>query len=60
MVQEANRMSDKVCVEINQAYQQINDYNNYVTVEKAHNTYWRLGMNHETLLTVFRSTQRGL
>jgi len=52
--QEANRMLDKIRVGINQAYQKISDRDNYVTAEKVRNAYLGLGMNHETLLAVFR------
>ena len=47
-------MLDKIRVGINQAYQQIADRDNYVTAEKVRNAYLGLGMNHETLLAVFR------
>lgn len=57
--QETNRMLDKIRVGINQAYQKIADRDNYVTAEKVRNAYLGLGMNHETLLAVFRhSTTR--
>lgn len=52
--QETNRMLDKIRVGINQAYQKIADRDNYVTAEKVRNAYLGLGMNHETLLAVFR------
>lgn len=39
---------------INQAYRKIADRDNYVTAEKVRNAYLGLGMNHETLLAVFR------
>lgn len=52
--QEANRMLDKIRVGINQTYQKIADRDNYVTAEKMRNAYLGLGMNHETLLAVFR------
>lgn len=54
VAQEANRMLDKIRVGINQAYQKIADRDNYVTAEKVRNAYLGLGMNHETLLAVFR------
>ena len=54
VAQEANRMLDKIRVGINRAYQQISDRDNYVTAEKVRNAYLGLGMNHETLLAVFR------
>ena len=54
VAQEANRMLDKIRVVINQAYQKIADRDNYVTAEKVRNAYLGLGMNHETLLAVFR------
>lgn len=54
VAQEANRMLDKIPVGINQAYQKIADRDNYVTAEKVCNAYLGLGMNHETLLAVFR------
>lgn len=50
VAQEDNRMLDKIRVGINQAY----DRDNYVTAEKVRNAYLGLGMNHETLLAVFR------
>lgn len=54
VAQEANRMLDKIRVGIVRAYQQISDRDNYVTAEKVRNAYLGLGMNHETLLSVFR------
>lgn len=51
---EANRMLDKIRVGINKAYQDICDRDNYVTAEKVRNTFLGMGMNHETLLAVFR------
>ena len=54
VAQEANRMLDKIRVGIDRAYQQISDRDNYVTAEKVRNAYLGLGMNHETLLAVFR------
>ena len=54
VAQEANRMLDKIRVGIDRAYQQISDRDHYVTAEKVRNAYLGLGMNHETLLAVFR------
>ena len=51
---EANRMLDKIRVSINKAYQDICDKDNYVTAEKVRNAFLGMGMNHETLLAVFR------
>lgn len=51
---EANRMLDKIRVGINKAYQDICDKDNYVTAEKVRNSFLGMGMNHETLLAVFR------
>lgn len=51
---EANRMLDKIRVGINKAYQDICDKENYVTAEKVRNAFLGMGMNHETLLAVFR------
>lgn len=51
---EANRMLDKIRVGINKAYQDICDKDNYVTAEKVRNVFLGMGMNHETLLAVFR------
>lgn len=51
---EANRMLDKIRVGINKAYQDICDKDNYVTAEKVRNAFLGMGMNHETLLAVFR------
>ena len=51
---EANRMLDKIRVDINKAYQDICDKYNYVTAEKVRNAFLGMGMNHETLLAVFR------
>lgn len=51
---EANRMLDKIRVGINKAYQEICDKDNYVTAEKVRNAFLGMGMNHETLLAVFR------
>ena len=52
--QETNRMLDKIRVGINKAYQDICDKDNYVTAEKVRNVFLGMGMNHETLLAVFR------
>ena len=54
VAQEDNRMLDKIRVGINQAYRKIADRDHYVTAEKVRNAYLGLGMNHETLLAVFR------
>ena len=54
VAQEDNRILDKIRVGINQAYRKIADRDNYVTAEKVRNAYLGLGMNHETLLAVFR------
>lgn len=54
VAQEANRMLDKIRVGINKAYQDICDKDNYVTAEKVRNAFLGMGMNHETLLAVFR------
>ena len=51
---EANRMLDKIRVGINKAYQDICDKDNYVTAEKVRNAFLGMGMNHKTLLAVFR------
>ena len=51
---EANRMLDKIRVGINKAYQDICDKDNFVTAEKVRNAFLGMGMNHETLLAVFR------
>ena len=51
---EFGRGLDKIRVGINQAYRKIADRDNYVTAEKVRNAYLGLGMNHETLLAVFR------
>ena len=51
---ETNRMLDKIRVGINKAYQDICDKDNYVTAEKVRNAFLGMGMNHETLLAVFR------
>ena len=51
---EADRMLDKIRVGINKAYQDICDKDNYVTAEKVRNAFLGMGMNHETLLAVFR------
>lgn len=51
---ETNRMLDKIRVGINKAYQDISDRDNYVTAEKVRNAFLGIGMNHETLLAVFR------
>lgn len=51
---EANRMLDKIRVGINKAYQDICDKDNYVTAEKVRNAFLGMGINHETLLAVFR------
>lgn len=53
VAQETNRMLDKIRVGINKAYQEICDRDNYVTAEKVRNVFLGMGMNHETLLTVF-------
>lgn len=54
VAQETNRMLDKIRVGINKAYQEICDKDNYVTAEKVRNVFLGMGMNHETLLAVFR------
>lgn len=54
VAQEANRMLDKIRVGINKAYQEICDRDSYVTAEKVRNVFLGMGMNHETLLAVFR------
>lgn len=54
VAQETNRMLDKIRVGINKAYQDICDRDNYVTAEKVRNAFLGMGMNHETLLAVFR------
>lgn len=54
VAQETNRMLDKIRVGINKAYQDICDKDNYVTAEKVRNVFLGIGMNHETLLAVFR------
>ena len=51
---ETNRMLDKIRVGINKAYQDICDKDNFVTAEKVRNAFLGMGMNHETLLAVFR------
>ena len=54
VAQEANRMLDKIRVGINKAYQEIMDRDGYVSAEKVRNAFLGMGMNHETLLAVFR------
>lgn len=54
VAQETNRMLDKIRVGINKAYKEICDRDNYVTAEKVRNAFLGMGMNHETLLAVFR------
>lgn len=54
IAQKTNRMLDKIRVGINKAYQDICDRDNYVTAEKVRNAFLGMGMNHETLLAVFR------
>lgn len=54
VAQETNRMLDKIRVGINKSYQEICDRDNYVTAEKVRNVFFGMGMNHETLLAVFR------
>lgn len=54
IAQETNRMLDKIRVGINKAYQDICDKDNYVSAEKVRNAFLGMGMNHETLLAVFR------
>lgn len=51
---EGNRMLDKIRVGVNKAYQDVFDRDTYVTVEKVRNEYLGMGMNHKTLLAVFR------
>lgn len=51
---EGNRMLDKIRVGVNKAYQEICDRDNYVTAENVRNEYLGMGMNHKTLLAVFR------
>lgn len=52
--QETNRMLDKIRVGINKSYQEICDHDNYVTTEKVRNIFLGMGMNHGTLLAIFR------
>lgn len=52
--QEINRMLDKMGVGINRSYNEICEKDNYVTAEKVRNAYLGIGMNHKTLLAVFR------
>lgn len=54
IAQETNRMLDKIRVGINSSYQQIVERDNYVSAEKVRNAFLGMGMNHETLLAVFR------
>ena len=54
VAQETNRTLDKIRVGSNKAYQDICDKDNYVTAEKVRNVFLGMGMNHETLLAVFR------
>ena len=54
VAQEANRMLDKIRVGVNKAYQDVFDRDTYVTAEKVRNEYLGMGMNHKTLLAVFR------
>ena len=49
-----NRMLDKIRVGVNKAYQDVFDRDTYVTAEKVRNEYLGMGMNHKTLLAVFR------
>ena len=51
---EGNRALDKIRVGINKAYQEVVDNDSYVTAEKVRNAYLGMGMNHKTLLAVFR------
>ena len=51
---EGNRMLDKIRVGVNKAYQDVFDRDTYVTAEKVRNEYLGMGMNHKTLLAVFR------
>ena len=51
---ECNRMLDKIRVGVNKAYQDVFDRDTYVTAEKVRNEYLGMGMNHKTLLAVFR------
>lgn len=54
VAQETNRKLDKILVGINKAYQDVCDKDSYVTAEKVRNSYLGMGMNHKTLLAVFR------
>lgn len=51
---EANRALDKIRVGVNKAYQEVMDADGFVTAEKVRNAYLGMGMNHKTLLAVFR------
>ena len=51
---EGNCMLDKIRVGVNKAYQDVFDCDSYVTAEKVRNEYLGMGMNHKTLLAVFR------
>lgn len=54
IAQEANRKLDKIRVGVNKAYQEVFDVDSHVTAEKVRNVYLGMGMNHKTLLAVFR------
>lgn len=51
---EGNRALDKIRVGVNKAYQEVMDADGFVTAEKVRNAYLGMGMNHKTLLAVFR------
>lgn len=51
---EGNRALDKIRVGVNKAYQEVVDADGFVTAEKVRNAYLGMGMNHKTLLAVFR------
>lgn len=51
---KGNRMLDKIRMGVNKAYQDVCDRYTYFTAEKVRNEYLGMGMNHKTLLAVFR------
>lgn len=52
--QEGNRKLDKIRLGVNKAYQEVFDTDSYVTAEKVRNMYLGMGINHQTLLGVFK------
>lgn len=54
VAQETNNRLERIRVGIDKAYQELLEKDGYVSAEKVRNAYLGIGMNHKTLLAVFR------